>query len=138
MLLFSQAGLSVYVMVLYWKGFNQCFTVNIPSIFAIFKSSLCSEGPLLFLYTRSVIYQKISFEKYDILLVLPVFIYVVALIMASIQFETAQGADFLLLLRAKHIQYYKHLPNIIRAGLVFGRFIQYNVIPTNIVDLFKP
>jgi len=117
--LLSQAGLSAYVLALHGEDFHHWSLTHIPAIFASLELSLWLEGPLLLLYTRSALYRQLSFKKVDLALLLPLFIYLVTLVIVKVQFEADQGTDFLLFLKSEHIQYYEHLRNVIRAGFGF-------------------
>ncbi|WP_340679009.1 helix-turn-helix domain-containing protein [Paraglaciecola sp.] len=117
--LLSQAGLAVYVLVLYGDGFHQWAVEHAPAAFASLELALWLEGPLLVLYTRSVLYQHLRYQPRDVILLLPLLIYVIALIMAEVAFEVEQGSNFLHFLRSDHIQYYEHLRNLVRAGFGF-------------------
>ncbi len=114
--LLSQAGVSAYILALYGETFHHWSVVHVPAIFASLELSLWLEGPLLLLYTRSALYQQLSFKKVDLVLLLPLLIYLVTLVIVKIQFQTEQAVDFLLFLRSEHIQYYEHLRNVVRAG----------------------
>ncbi len=120
--LLSQAAISVYVLVLYGEAFHHWSVENIPGIFASLELVLWLEGPLLLLYVRSAIFQQLHFKKHDLLLLLPLFIYMLVLVVVNIQFEAEQGSDFLLFLRSNYSQYYEHLRNIGRAGFGFWAF----------------
>ncbi|PKI17058.1 helix-turn-helix domain-containing protein [Colwellia sp. 12G3] len=120
--LLSQAAISVYVLALYGEAFHHWSVEKIPAIFAMLESVLWLEGPLLLLYVRSAIFQQLHFKKHDLLLLLPLFIYLVVLVAVNIKFEAEQGSDFLLFLRSDYSQYYEHLRNIVRAGFGFWAF----------------
>ena len=114
--LLSQTGVSAYILALYGEAFHHWSVVHVPAIFASLELSIWLEGPLLLLYTRSALYQQLSFKKVDLALLLPLLIYLVTLVIVKIQFQTEQAVDFLLFLRSEHIQYYEHLRNVVRAG----------------------
>jgi AraC-like DNA-binding protein len=120
--LLSQAGLSAYILCLYGVDFHLWALQNMPSAFAILEISFWVEGPLLLLYTRSAIYQKMYFKRRDVLLVLPLLIYIGVVLNASLSFEAMHGADFLLFLRSDNIQYYEHIRNTVRAAFGFWAF----------------
>jgi len=120
--LLSQTAISVYVLALYGEAFHHWSLEKIPAIFAILELVFWLEGPLLLLYVRSAIFQQLHFKKHDLLLLLPLFIYMLVLVVVNIQFEAEQGSDFLLFLRSNYSQYYEHLRNIGRAGFGFWAF----------------
>ncbi|ALO35498.1 hypothetical protein CMT41_12810 [Colwellia sp. MT41] len=123
--LLSQAGISAYVLALYGEDFHLWSVAHMPWVFSTLELALWLEGPLLLLYTRSALYQQLSFKKVDLVLLLPLLIYLVTLVLVKVQFTTAQGVDFLLFLRAEHIQYYEHLRNVVRAG--FGVWALFTI-----------
>ncbi len=120
--LLSQAGLSAFIISLYGAGFHNWALEHIPAIFATLEISFWIEGPLLLLYTRSALYQNMTFKKQDIVLLLPLLIYFFVIMTVNILFEAKQGADFLLFLRSEYIQYYEHLRNLIRTSFGFWAF----------------
>ncbi len=120
--LLSQACISTYTLALYGEAFHHWSVENTPAIFATLELALWLEGPLLLLYVRSAIFQQLHFKKRDLLLLLPLFIYMVVLVVVNIQFESEQGADFLLFLSSNYSQYYEHLRNIGRAVFGFWAF----------------
>lgn len=117
--LLSQAGLSAYILCLYGTGFHLWALQYVPSSFAILELSFWVEGPLLLLYTRSALYQKMYFKRGDAFLLLPMLSYLSVLVYATIQFEAEHHADFLLFLRSDNVQYYEHFRNIVRAAFGF-------------------
>jgi AraC-like DNA-binding protein len=117
--LLSQAGLAFYVLALYGDGFHHWVVERAPSAFVWLELSLWLEGPLLVLYTRSVLYQHVRYQPQDLILLLPLLIYGVALIVAEVAFKAEQGSNFLYFLRSDDIQYYEHLRNFVRAGFGF-------------------
>ncbi len=120
--LLSQAGLSAYILCLYGAGFHFWALQNMPSAFAILELSFWIEGPLLLLYTRSAIYQKVYFKRRDFFLILPLLFYIGVVVYSTLHFEAMHGADFLLFLRSDNIQYYEHVRNIVRAAFGFWAF----------------
>lgn len=120
--LLSQAGLSAYILCLYGVDFHLWALQNMPTAFAILEISFWVEGPLLLLYTRSAIYQKMYFKRRDVLLVLPLLIYIGVVLYATLSFEALHGSDFLLFLRSDNIQYYEHIRNTVRAAFGFWAF----------------
>jgi len=121
--LLSQAGISAYVLAFYGDNFHHWSVVNIPGIFSSLELAFWLEGPLLLLYVRSAIYQQLYFKKHDIILLLPLITYLIVLIVVNFQFESKQGAGFLLFLKSEGIQYYEHLRNIVRTGFGFWAFL---------------
>jgi AraC-like DNA-binding protein len=117
--LLSQVAISANTLMIYGEIFNLWASQHIPAIFASLELALWLEGPLLLLYVRSALYQGLNLKKYDILLLLPIFIYFFTLILVNINFSTEQGSKFLLFLNSAHIQYYEHLRNIVRAAFGF-------------------
>ena len=121
--LLSQAGISAYVLTLYGESFHTWSVTHVPWVFATLELTFWLEGSLLVLYTRSALYQQLQFKKNDLLLLLPILIYIVTLVIVKIKFETDEQVDFLLFLRSENIQYYEHLRNIIRIGFGFWAFM---------------
>ncbi|MFT5757965.1 MAG: AraC-like DNA-binding protein [Alteromonadaceae bacterium] len=117
--LLSQAGLAVYVLALYGDGFHHWVINKAPAAFALLELVMWLEGPLLLLYTRSVLYQHLRFQLQDLILLLPLLIYAVTLIVAVMGFEPEQGSSYLRFLRSEYIQFYEHLRNFFRAGFGF-------------------
>ena len=135
--LLSQAAISVYVLALYSEAFHHWSVVNIPAIFASLELALWLEGPLLLLYVRSAIFQQLHLKKYDLVLLLPLFIYLIVLVVVKIKFETEQGSDFLLFLKAEYIQYYEHLRNVGRAGFGFWAFFTIRHYQNNLSTAYS-
>jgi len=135
--LLSQATISVYVLALYGEAFHHWSLENIPVIFASFELILWLEGPLLLLYVRSAIFQQLHFKKHDLLFLLPLFVYMLVLVVVNIQFEAEQGSDFLLFLRSNYSQYYEHLRNIGRAGFGFWAFFTIRYYQNNLSTAYS-
>ncbi len=121
--LLSQAAISVYTLILYGETFHAWSVEHIPAIFATLELALWLEGPLLLLYVRSALYQQLHFKKYDLLLLLPLFIYGIALIMVKVTSSAEQASDFLFFLSSDYAQYYEHLRNIARASFGFWALV---------------
>ncbi len=121
--LLSQAGLSIYTLALYGDDFHYWILLQAPVIFELLEVSFWLEGPFLFLYIRSSLYQQCRFTKRDFVLLAPFVAYVLTLIIVKLQFTAVQGSDFLLFLRSDYVQYYEHLRNITRIGFGIWAFL---------------
>ncbi len=117
--LLSQVAISANTLALYGEVFHAWSVENIPSIFAILELSLWLEGPLLLLYVRSALYQRLQIRKYDALLYFPLFTYLLTIMLVNINYSAESGSNFLLFLNYDHIQYYEHLRNITRTSFGF-------------------
>ncbi len=117
--LLSQVAISANTLALYGEVFHFWSVENIPSIFASLECGLWLEGPLLLLYVRSALYQRLHIRKHDALLLLPLLIYFITLLLVNINYSTELGSKFLLFLKSDHIQYYEHLRNITRSAFGF-------------------
>ena len=135
--LLSQAGLSAYILCLYGADFHLWALQNVPAAFATLEISFWVDGPLLLLYTRSAIYQKMYFKRRDILLILPLLIYIVVVVYATLKFEAMHDSDFLLFLRSDSIQYYEHLRNIVRAAFGFWAFFTIQSYQTKMTSAYS-
>ena len=124
--LFSQAGVSAYILAFYGEAFHHWSVENIPVIFAILELALWIEGPLLLLYVRSALYQELKFIKHDLLLLLPCLFYIIVVVGAHISFESAEGLSFLLFLKSDFVQYYEHLRNIFQTSFGFWALFTLN------------
>lgn len=134
--LFSQASIAAYTLTLYGEAFHHWSVTNIPAIFALLESALWLEGPLLLLYARSALYQKLHFKKHDFVLLLPFFIYLVSLLVVHVNFEAEQGPDFLIFLRSDYVQYYEHLRNITRTSFGLWALLTIHGYQKNIAQAY--
>jgi AraC-like DNA-binding protein len=121
--LLSQAGLSAYILALYGDGFHPWVLANMPIIFELLEASFWLEGPLLLLYIRSALYQQFKFIQGDILLLLPLLIYMLTVLVVHIQFDGQSQVKFLSFISSNNIQYYEHLRNLVRIGFGVWAFL---------------
>jgi AraC-like DNA-binding protein len=121
--LLSQAGLSAYILALYGDAFHPWVLANMPIIFELLEASFWLEGPLLLLYIRSALYQQFKFIQGDILLLLPLLIYMLTVLVIHIQFDGQSQVKFLSFISSNNIQYYEHLRNLVRIGFGVWAFL---------------
>lgn len=114
--LLTQAASAAYTLALYGDAFHQWAAQNIPAIFACLELALWLEGPLLLLYTRAALYQRVRFQRDDWLLLFPILIYILTISAVNLIYEAGAGSDFLLFLRSNNVQYYEHLRNLISSS----------------------
>jgi len=120
--LLSQAGISGFVLLLYGERIHLWSITHIPWIFKALELTFWCEGPLLLLYTRSALYQQLHFNKHDLILLVPLFLYLISLVIVNIQFETEQGTQFLLFIKSTNVLYYEHIRNITRISFGLWAF----------------
>src|SRR5690606_6059825 len=65
-------GLSALDTLMYWcDPLKQAYLHDVPLVFFVFKFAVLLQGPLLFLYIKSVIYTDFALHKRDYLHFLP-------------------------------------------------------------------
>ncbi|MFT5298009.1 MAG: AraC-like DNA-binding protein [Colwellia sp.] len=78
---------------------------------------------MLLLYIRSALYQQFKFIQGDILLLLPLLIYMLTVLVVHIQFDGQSQVKFLSFISSNNIQYYEHLRNLVRIGFGVWAFL---------------
>lgn len=90
-------GLESVGVLIYWcVPLKEHYLANIPVIFFAFKVTLLVQGPLLFLYVKSLIYKDFTFKRKDFVHFIPALVYpfYVVLMMANLGSENlAQGVQ---------------------------------------------
>ena len=98
----AQAAISLHVLINYGAAFRDTALAASPDLFYFFGIAFWLEGPLLFLYTRSLLYRNYTFKRSYSVYFLPSLAYIiyVSIIFYSLSFgdkiahiETIKGMD---------------------------------------------
>ncbi|AQQ67076.1 hypothetical protein Mag101_05040 [Microbulbifer agarilyticus] len=114
--LLSQALVALHVLALWGEAFHVWVVAHAPWVFAASEASLWIEGPLLLLYTRSVLFTQAGFRRKDLTLLFPLGLYAIFYFGAFFYYGVSEGSPVLQFLRSDSVQFYEHCRNLTRAG----------------------
>jgi AraC-like DNA-binding protein len=129
--LLIQAAISIDILALYGEALHAWTLQYIPSLFVFLEAAFWIEGPLLLWYTRCVLYRNLGYSRQDLLLFVPLALFVVAVIVALVSDYNPQqlrnSTKFLLFLQADSvITLYEYPRNFIRVA--FGLWAYWEVV----------
>lgn len=93
--LLTQAAIPFHVLINYGEEFRFIALEFSPNLYKIFETAYWLEGPLLLWYTRSLVYKNYSLNRYDLIYLIPLVIYLIYITTTFYSLSDASKVNFL-------------------------------------------
>ena len=118
----SQGAISLHVLINYGDAVRSIALASSPDYFYLFSIAFWLEGPLLFLYTRSLLFHGYRFQRVHILYFLPSLAYLVYIALTFYTLSTPEKIAYLTNIQGVDAPSTQHLIEAFRESLrvLFG------------------
>jgi len=115
--LLTQAAIPMHILVNYGEEFRFIALELSPNLYKFFEIAYWLEGPLLLCYTRSLVYKNYKLQKFDLIYLIPLAVYLVYITITFYLLSDTNKVDFLYSHDTANASFLHHSIGFIREAL---------------------